>query len=481
MYISKNEFQKAFAQHFTLCRCLLYIMRRKKGLRQMTKNKELFLRDKNVISDVMKLRFYPFVAETGKGALLTDPDGKTYLDFSAGWGVANTGYSHPRVIKAVSRAVRKSSFLPTISVPNRESIELAEKLVTLMPGNFEKAVWYGHSGSDANEFIAKIVPFATGKSRILTFIGAYHGQSMGSYFMSGHPAQNRFIGGGNIVKLPYPYCYRCAFEKEKETCDLFCLRYIENYIFEAVTSPDQIGAVVIEAIQCDGGDVVPAEGFLRGLEVLCRKYDILFIIDEVKIGFGRTGKMFGFENWGVTPDAIVVGKPIGGGQPLSAVVGRKELLNASVGMHLFTTAGNPVACAAAIENIAIIQEEKLAENAKVMGDYLLERFNQLKEKYPVIGDVRGKGLVVGVELVEDVKTKTPASEMAALVIYRAFELGLIIFVSGIKSNVLEITPPLIITKEQADQAVTIIKQALDDAISGKVSMEKLDDFAGWSS
>ena len=447
----------------------------------MSKSNELYLRDKESVSDIMKLRFYPLAVETGNKAVLTDADGKEYLDFSAGWGVANVGYNHPRIIEAVCSAVRKLSTGSTISAINEESVELAEKLKELLPGDFDKSVWYGHSGSDANEFIAKIVPYATGKNKIITFVGSYHGQTMGSYAMSGHPSQSKLSGGGgNIIKIPYPYCYRCAFEKSRDTCDLFCLRYIENYIFDAVAAPDQIGAVVIEAIQCDGGDVVPAEGFIKGLEHICRKYDILLIIDEVKIGFGRTGRMFGFEHYDVTPDAVIMGKPLGGGQPLSAVVGRKELMNSGTGMHLFTTAGNPVACAAAIESLKIIKDENLEENAQKTGEYLVKKLNELKDKYDVIGDVRGKGLVIGVELVKDRETKEPASELSALVVYRAYQLGLLFYNSGINSNVLELTPPLVITEEDADKAVDIIRQSIDDVLEGKIKPEEICDFAGWN-
>ncbi|MGN0702827.1 MAG: aspartate aminotransferase family protein [Lentihominibacter sp.] len=447
----------------------------------MSKSLELYNRDKKSLSDVMKLRFCPFVAESGEGAILKDPDGKEYLDFSAGWGVVNTGYNHPAIVKAVSEQMKKLSFASTISVMNQESVELAEKLIDITPGDFEKSVWFGHSGSDANEFVSKIVPLVTGRSRIITFVGSYHGQTMGSYAMSGHPSQSRFIGGGNIVKLPYPYCYRCAFEKERNSCDLFCLRYIEKYVFDSVTDPEQVGAIVIEAVQCDGGDVVPAKGFLKGLETLCKKHGILLIIDEVKIGFGRTGKMFGFEHFDIVPDAVIMAKPMASGQPLSAVVGRKDLLDAGVGMHLFTTAGNPVACRAAIETIRIIEEEKLISNALSMGKYIVKELNTIKDELPVIGDIRGKGLVIGVELVSDRKTKKPASDFAALVVYRAYELGLIIYDSGINSNVLELTPPLIITKEQADQAIKIIKQAILDVRDEKIKMEEISDFAGWSS
>lgn len=446
----------------------------------MNKAKKLYHRDAEVLSNVQKLRFYPFVAERGEGAILIDADGKRYLDFSSGWGVMNTGYGHPRIIAAVNEQMCKLSFTPTISVINEKSIELAEMLTELIPGKGQKRVWFGHSGSDANEFIAKIVPMVTGKSKILTFVGSYHGQTMGACAMSGHPAQSRFAAGGNVVKQAYPDCYRCPFEKHLQSCDLFCLRYIEDYIFNAVASPEQIGAIEIEAIQCDGGDIVPAEGFLQGLEKICRKYDILLILDEVKIGLGRTGKMFGFEHWGIEPDLTVLAKPLGSGQPISAVVGRRDIMDAGECLHLFTTAGNPVGCAAAVETLKIIHDEKLAERAQKMGLYLKVELEKLKYKYDFIGDVRGKGLVVGVDLVKDRLSREPDRQLAALVLYRAYELGLLIFDSGISSNILELTPPLIIRKRDVDFAVKLLKQAFDDVQEGKIAIEKLNGFSGWS-
>lgn len=447
----------------------------------MKRSKELLERDTVCLSNVMKLRFYPIVAKSAKGARIWDADGKEYLDFSAGWGVANTGYGHLRILKAVTAQMKELSFASTISVSSEVSVRLAEQLKELMPGDFEKKVWYGHSGSDANEFIAKIVPEATGRARILTFVGSYHGQTMGSYAMSGHPAQSRFIGGGNVTKLPYPYCYRCAFEKEPETCGLFCARYIEEYVLNAVCSSNQVAAIVVEAIQCDGGDVVPPTGFLKALQRVCGQNDILLIVDEVKIGFGRTGRMFGFEKEGIVPDAVIMAKPMASGQPLSAVVGRKELMDSAVGAHLFTTAGNPVACAASLETISVIQDEGLMENAAEVGAYFQKKLEQLAEKYPVIGQVRGQGLVLGAELVKDRETREPADHLAALAVYHAYELGLLFYDTGIHSNVLEFTPPLSITKEDVDQAVTILDQALEDALSGKVDPEKIKDYIGWSS
>ncbi|HML35826.1 MAG TPA: aspartate aminotransferase family protein [Bacillota bacterium] len=445
----------------------------------MKKSEELFLRDTNAIADVLKLRFYPFIAERGEGSRLYDADGKEYIDFNAGWAVANTGYCHPRIAGVVSEQMNRLSFSSLTSVMSAESIQLAEALKELIPGDFDKKVWFGHSGSDANEFVAKIAPFAAKRPRILTFIGSYHGQTMGSYAMSGHPAQSRLLGGGNVVKLPYPYCYRCAFEKDPEDCGLFCLKYIENYILGAVCKPDQAAAVVVEAIQSDGGDIVPPDGFLQGLQALCNKNGIYLILDEVKIGFGRTGKMFGFEHWGVVPDAVIMGKPMASGQPLSAVAGRRELMDAGVGMHLFTTAGNPVACAAGLETIAVTREEKLAENAAKLGDWLLDQFNGLKKKYAVIGDVRGKGLIIGIELVKDRRTKEPADELAALVVFRSYELGLLYYCTGIHSNVLEFTPPLVLSFEEAQRAVEIIDRAIADALSGGIEKEKIERFSGW--
>lgn len=446
----------------------------------MDKGKDLYRRDKEFLSSVQKLRFYPFVAERGQGAYLIGSDGKEYLDFSSGWGVATTGYNHPRIIEAVNKQMRKLSFAPTISVINEESVVLAEMLAKMVPGSGPKSVWFGHSGSDANEFIAKIIPIATGKSKLMTFVGSYHGQTMGSYAMSGHPAQNKFICGGSVVKLPYPDCYRCPFEKRMCSCGLFCLSYIEDYIFKTIAPPEQIGAIEIEAIQCDGGDIVPVDGFLQGLQRFCKMYDMLFIIDEVKIGLGRTGKMFGFEHWGVEPDLVVLAKPLGSGQPISAVVGNKNVMDAEVCAHLFTTAGNPVGCAAAIETLNIIKEEKLTENAEEMGVYFKQELEKLKDQYEFIGDVRGKGLVLGVDLVKDERTKEPNPQAAAQVLYRAFELGLLIYNSGLHSNVLEFTPPLIINKEHVDLAIRILKRTFDDVLEGKVAEEKLNLFSGWN-
>jgi len=443
-------------------------------------NAVIMMRDDETVSNIMKLRFTPFVANKAKGAVITDMEGNDFLDFSGAWGVMNVGYSHPRIIDIVGRQMNKLQFVPSISVYNNEMLELAEKLIDMIPGDFEKKVWFGHSGSDANEFIAKMVPVATGRSKMITFVGSYHGQTLGAYGMSGHPALGAFSAGGSVVKVPYPYCFRCPFEQKANSCDFLCAEYIANYVLKTMVSPDQVGAIVIEAIQCDGGDIVPANGFLKVIERICRKYGILLIIDEVKIGFGRTGSMFGFEIEGITPDAVVLGKALGCGQPLSAVVGTRKLMDSGLGMHLFTTAGNPLACAVSLENISIIEDEGLCLKTEQNGHYFLKELNRLKEKYDVIGDVRGRGLVIGMEMITDGVTKAPSSEIASLMVYRCYELGLVIYNVGVFSNVLEFTPPLIITTEQIDSAVTILEQSLDDVKEGKVDKEAAAVFAGWA-
>jgi 4-aminobutyrate aminotransferase len=440
---------------------------------------EFIDRDEKVIGSAMKIRLYPLVAMEASGNRIIDVEGKEYLDFSANWGVANTGYGHPRIVEAVSQQMKKNSFSTFTSVLCEPTVELAEKLVERVPGDFEKKVWFGLSGSDANDCIAKLLPLATGRSRLVSYFGAYHGQTMGSLSLSGHTAQARFIGGGNVTKVPYPYCYRCALGKQPENCDLACLKFLESHVFASVCPPDDTAAIIIEAIQCDGGDIVPPQDYLKHLRQLCDKHGIYLVVDEVKIGIGRTGKFFGFENFGIVPDAVVFGKPIASGMPLSGVVGRANILDAGVASHLFTTAGNPVSTVAGLMTLKIIEKEGLMANAESIGAYMKEKLKDLMGRHEIIGDVRGKGLVLGIELVRDRGTKEPASKETAKICYRAFQKGLVLFYVGIYSNVLEITPPLTLTKEEVDEGIEKLESAMIDVEKGKVSDEELTRFAGW--
>lgn len=442
-------------------------------------SEQLYKRDEKILADCMKIRLYPITMKKASGSTITDLDDKDYIDFSANWAVANTGYSHPKIQNAVNEQMKLTTFATPATVVTEPTVALAERIAEMTSGSYEKKVWFGLSGSDANDCIAKLVPIATNRPRLISFFGAYHGQTMGSLSLSGHTAQAKFIGSGNVVKIPYPYCYRCAFNKKLEDCEFTCLDYLENAIFTSVSPPEDTAAIIVEAIQCDGGDVPPPEGYMKQLKQLCEKHGIYFIVDEVKIGIGRTGKMFGIEHYGVEPDAIIFGKPIASGLPLSGVVGRKNILDSVVAGHLFTTGGNPVSAAAGLATLDIIDEEDLMKKADETGQYFMDRLKDMQSRIDLIGDVRGKGLVVGVELVSDREKKTPAALETAMTCYQAYKKGLVIFYVGLHSNVLEITPPLVIEKNEVDQGLEILEEALRDVQDGKVSKDEIARFAGW--
>jgi len=435
--------------------------------------------DDNLLGLPLKIRFYPMVIEEARGVMVKDPDGFEYLDFTGNWAVANVGYSHPEVVDAVKRQVEKTSCVSLCTFSNDVSVKLAEKLVEITPGSFKKRVWFGLSGSDANDCVFKIMPKYAGKPRIVSFIGAYHGQTMGSLSLSGHQAQARFLGFPGVVKVPYAYCYRCPFKMEYPTCDLYCISFIEDIIFKSVCPPDETAGLVVEPIQCDGGDVVPPREYLPRLQKLCKENDMLLAVDEVKVGFGRTGSMFAVQEVGVEPDILILGKPIASGMPLSACVARAEIFEILSGSHLFTTGGYPVSCAAGLATIEVIEGERLHENARRVGEHMMGRLQEMMEQHRLIGDVRGRGLLIGVELVKDRGSKEPAKTETAKLCYRAWELGLLTEYVGLHSNVVEITPPLILTEEQADRGLDLLERALSDVEAGKVPDEKIAAYTGW--
>lgn len=436
--------------------------------------KAYLIKDALYISEAMKIRFFPLVAEKAKGCRIVDVSGNQYIDFSASWAVAITGYCHPRVVETVCRQAKLMSTNSHISIPHKVTIEFAERLLRVFPGRPEgRKVWFGHSGSEANDLIAKFVPVIKGRSKILSFEGSYHGQTLGAAVLSGHQAQKRFVSSSFTVKVPYPNPYR--YKGGAEDCREHHLARIKEILER---NPSEFGGVVVEPIQCDGGVVVPPDGFLAGLASLCKENDMFLIVDEVKTGFGRTGKMFAFEHEDVIPDAVILGKPMASGIPLSAVVGMAEILDAVPSGHMMTTAGNPIACAAALTTLEIIQEESLIDKAKIIGRLMMSKLQEIKSKYPQIGDVRGRGLLIGVELI-DPETTSPDPAFAAKLCYRCRELGLIVFYVGVNSNVIEITPPLVITEEDALEGLEIFETAMRDVVAGRVSEKDLVEYRGW--
>lgn len=435
-------------------------------------------RDNKVISDALKIRFFPITVKSAKGVYIIDHQDKQYLDLSAGWAVANIGYGHERIASKLQEQYQKLSFTTQLTAPEQNMIELAEQLISITPGDFIKKVWFGHSGSDANDCIAKLVPLAQKKSRMVSFMGGYHGQTMGSLSLSGHMAQSKFIGSANVVKVPYPNPYRPPFGETNNLTQQI-VQYIENEVFTTVCPPEDTAGIIVEGIQSDGGLIVPPDNFLPELHRLCKRHNMYLIVDEVKVGLGRTGKWFSFEHQKVIPDAVVIGKPLGGGLPISSVIARQEILDAGVATHMFTASGNPVCASAALETLSIIKDEELINNAKEVGHYFIEQLHGLKAKYEIIGDVRGRGLAIGIELVEDRHSKAPAPEKTAAICYRAYELGLLVFYVGIHSNVIEITPPLSIKKTNVDLAISILDQAFKDLEEKTINLDKVRQYAGW--
>ncbi|MCA9878957.1 MAG: aspartate aminotransferase family protein [Thermomicrobiales bacterium] len=440
---------------------------------------DLVARDAAVIADALRMRYTPLDIASGDGAWLTDAAGNRYLDFGAGWALAGLGYSDRRVQDAVTQQMARSTYAGLISSINQPAVDLAEALIALTPGDFPKKVWFGLAGSDAAETAQRLLMRATGKRRIVSFIGGWHGMTDGTMGLSAHPSLSETPSGGHVTKIPFPNPYHPPFGGDGEHLTDQCLGYLENYLFRTICPPEQVAAVFVEAVQADSGDVMPPADFLPKLRALCDRHGILLVLDEIKIGLGRTGRMFGFDHAGVTPDLVLLGKSLGGGLPLSAIVGRAEILDAGSGISLFTAVGNATCCAAGLAVVRAVQDDDLPAQAARTGAHLLARLTDALAPYDIVGDVRGLGLILGVELVTDRASKEPNQAAAAKIVYRAWELGLILYYAGMWGNVLEITPPLILSEAEADIGVRILAQAVDDVVNGRVPDEAVAAFAGW--
>jgi 4-aminobutyrate aminotransferase len=434
----------------------------------------LYARESRSVSTMAHLRFFPQAIVGGEGAYVRDDDGRTLLDFAASWGAASLGHSHPALREAVNRALSDQAGASYLSAANEPCVLLAEKLLSLVPERARGRVWFGHSGSDANETVARVVVAATGRPRILAFTGAYHGGTVGSMAVSGHPSQQGARAAG-LTLVPYPNSYAAG---SPEAAMEVSLAELER-LFAEEAPPGEIAAFFIEPIQSDGGMLVPPDGYFKAVEALCRKHGILVVCDEVKVGLGRTGRFNAFEHSGIEPDIVVFGKGLGGGLPISAVVGPEAIMNHAVAFSLQTVHGNPVCAAAALAVLETIERDRLVSNARDTGQALLEGLRALAARHELIGNVRGHGLALGVELVADRSTREPAARQTALTVYRAFELGLVLYYVGVNSNVLEFTPPLTLTEAEARKGVAILDQALGDVAAGSVDGALLANFAGW--
>ncbi|ASJ17361.1 4-aminobutyrate aminotransferase [Thermococcus chitonophagus] len=436
------------------------------------KAKELVERERKVLSTGIGVKLFPLVPKRGFGPLIEDVDGNIFIDFLAGAAAASTGYAHPKLVKAVQEQVELIQHSMIGYTHNERAIRVAEKLAKISIIKNPKII-FGLSGSDAVDMAIKVSKFSTRRPWILAFIGAYHGQTFGATSIASFQvSQKRGYSPlmPQVFWLPYPNPYRNVwgingYEEPDELINRF-LDYLENYVFAHVVPPDEVAALFAEPIQGDAGIVVPPENFFKELKPILEEHGILLVMDEVQTGIGRTGKWWGSEWFDVEPDLMIFGKGVASGMGLSGVIGKEEPMEVTSGSALLTPAANPVISAAAEATLEIIEEEKLLENALRVGEFIRKRLREMQERYEIIGDVRGKGLMIGVEIVKE--GDKPDPEMTGKICWRAFELGLILPSYGMFGNVIRITPPLVLTQEVAEKALEIIEQAIKDAMAGKV-------------
>ena len=425
-----------------------------------------------------RISYYPLLVKKALGCVITDVDGKEYIDFNASWTVAGLGYSNPEVIEAIKAELDASAGLATSTFPSETTLKFADELIAITPGNFSKKVWFGHSGSDACAAAFKLLPLSTKRSRALAFYGGMHGVDLAGIMMGGHPSTAKYAAPSLVSKVPFAYCYRCPYGLEYPSCGVYCASdFIEDQLFKYVSGPQDTSFMIVEAMQSDGGDIVPPKEYHEKLKRTCEKFGILYVADEVKIAPSRTGKLFGVENYGVVPDAVAMGKSIASGMPTGALVAKENLLDA--GYLMSTLVGNSIVTAAGIASLKLLRQTSLLENVKKLGDQLKTRLEEMKERHPLIGDVRGKGLLVGIEFVKNRNSKAPAKLETAKIVYRAWELGLITVSVGPDQNVMELTPPLVITAEEIDRGVDILEKAISDVEKGLVPDSAIKDYAGF--
>ncbi len=426
--------------------------------------REYVERDRSAISPSYT-RSYPFVMDHGEGSWVWDADGKQYIDFTAGIAVTASGHAHPDVVQAIRDQAGKFIHMSGTDFYYAVQIELAEKLNALVPGDEPKQLFFTNSGTETVEAAFKLARYTTGRTRMIAFIGGFHGRSMGALSLTASKYVQRkgfapLVPG--VSHVPFGYCYRCAYNLEYPSCDVYCVKYIEETLFKRLFSADEVAAIFMEPIQGEGGYVVPPPLYHVRLRELADKYGILLVDDEIQTGMGRTGKMFAIEHWNVVPDITCIAKGIASGMPLGAMVAKKRLMTWPPGAHGNTFGGNPVSCAAALATIRLI-EGSYMQNAAQMGERLIEQLRRMQGKHPSMGDVRGLGLMVGVEFVQDKKTKEPAIALRDAVVQKCFHKGLLIL--GCGASTVRFMSALNVTEDVIDRGLEIFEEALAEAES----------------
>lgn len=400
----------------------------------------------------------PIVWEQGEGVWVQDVDGNPYIDFTSGVLVTNLGHTHPGMVDAIREQAGRLQ--NCYSFPTPERVEAAERLVKLLPPHLDR-VFFLTTGSEATEAAMRVARRYTGKQEILTFFGAFHGRTYGAMSAGGIMNIRRQFGSmvPGSIQAPYAYCYRCHYGKTYPECNFFCLDALDAHL--AAVSSGDLGAVMVEPYQGTAGFVFPPEGWLKALEQWARERGLLFIVDEVQSSFGRTGKLFAIEWEGLEPDLLCLGKGLGSGLPVSALAGRNEVLEAMTPGELSSTwGGNPMGSAATLAVLDAMEHEDLPERSAQRGEYLKPKLQALQEKYPCLGDVRGRALVQGLEIVEPGDGYTPSADLTRRIVFAAAERGLLLGKVGLHGNVIRIAPPLVIREEEIDFAVEILDEAI---------------------
>lgn len=427
------------------------------------KAREIIARDARYVSPSYT-RDYPFVIARGEGAVVEDVDGNRFLDCAAGIAVNSTGVSHPDVVAAIVEQAGKFIHMSGTDFYYEPQVRLAETLASIVPIEGDVRTFFANSGTEAMEAAIKLARYFTKRQGVLAFFGAFHGRSLGALSLTASKAiQRRGFGPllPGVYHAPYPDTYR--FSGSADACAAAALSFITGQLFVHLVSPDEIGAIVVEPIQGEGGYLVPPAAFLQGLGELAREHGMLLVADEVQSGMGRTGRMFALEHFGVTADVVNIAKGIASGLPLGVTCARADVMSWPPGAHASTFGGNPVACAAANATIELLQG-RLVANAAAVGEHLMSGLRALQDRHAIVGDVRGKGLMIGIELVRDRETKVRATEERNALVQAMFRRGVLVLGAG--RNAIRLAPPLVLTADQADAVLRVMDESLTEVEQG---------------
>jgi len=410
----------------------------------------------------------PMALGRGKGATVEDVDGNIYIDFFGGAGVMNVGHANPFVLEKVEAQLPLMTH--SLDLPSRPRRDLVEELLDVLPAELSRVFFGGPTGSDAVEAAVKLAKLNTGRKTMLSFEGAYHGMTAGALSLTSGLAfkEDLFPLVPGVQFVPYAYCYRCAFGRKPETCDLECAGFVEHRLENPHSGDGRPAALIVEAIQGEGGSIVPPDTFLPRLREICRKHEVLLIVDEIQAGLCRTGRTFAFEHSSVVPDITTMSKGLGGlGFPISGIAYKKELDTWTAGKHIGTFRGNLLAYTAGAAALCFMREQRLAEHAEELGGYMLDWLDELAKESEIIGEVRGRGLMLGIELVKNKQTKDPAPDLAKKARAACFQRGLLVEIGGHFSNVVRFLPPLVVTKNLARKGVEIFADAMGEVDKGR--------------